>query len=83
MNDETPIPTKPALAETFTEVIGFPLSCIAAFPPYRYQIIVHVSACLRVCVCVCVCVCAHACVCMCVCMCVCVHAYVYTAYLYI
>lgn len=33
MNDEVPIPTKPFLAETFTEVKPAPLSFIVAFPP--------------------------------------------------
>ena len=34
LNDKVPIATKPALAETFTEVSGVPLSIIAAAPPY-------------------------------------------------
>ena len=33
MNDEVPIPTKPALAETFTEAKLPPLSFTTAFPP--------------------------------------------------
>jgi len=37
MNDDVPIPTKPALAETLTEVNCFPSSCTAAFPSYSNQ----------------------------------------------
>lgn len=34
MNEEVPIPAKPALPETLNEVNGVPSSCTAAFPSY-------------------------------------------------
>ena len=39
INDEVPIPTKPALAETFTEANCPPSSCTVAFPPCKNQVV--------------------------------------------